>query len=84
MRRCSHTSVTQPGERAHLPAAHDFAEFVPCARFVGTKTVDGRPVFHLRAEGLEDAAIAQPQSGPQFTLKAASLWVDTEKWLYKR
>ena len=57
---------------------------MPCARFVGTKTVDGRPVFHLRAEGLEDAAIAQPQSGPQFTLKAASLWVDTEKWLYKR
>jgi hypothetical protein len=45
--------------------------------------MDGREAFHLRAEGL-DRVVSQPGDEHAFTLRSASMWVDTEHYVTLR
>lgn len=56
----------------------DRSDFVRRARLVGVETVDGRRALHVRAEGLQDIELDRPPGSTDFTLLAASLWLDFE------
>jgi len=52
--------------------------FAQRAQHVGQETVAGRPAHHLHADDLSDIPLEQPDGDAEFTLRSASLWVDTE------
>lgn len=55
---------------------HDMAKIRDSARFVGTKKVNGRSAYHLKAEGLNSTS---RQQGQEMVLDTVNLWIDTEK-----
>jgi hypothetical protein len=69
------------GNAAATLAAHD--AMMETMRLVGREEVGGREAFHLRAEGL-DRVISQPGEEGRFTLRAANMWVDTERYVLLR
>jgi len=62
---------------AELAAAREMARTM---RLVGREEVDGRGVFHLRAEGLH-RVVSQPGDDHRFTVRSASMWVDEEHYV---
>lgn len=66
------------GDAAASLAAHD--EMARAMRLVGREKLEGREVFHLRAEGL-DRVVTEPGAAEQFTLHGADMWVDAERYV---
>lgn len=66
--------------------ASDQANFIARSVLVGpsTETIDGREAYHLRAEGLQDVALEQPEGGPEWILQTASVWIDAERYVMLR
>jgi len=54
------------------------------AQVVGTETVSGREAFVLRAEGLSDIDLSEPDSEAQFTLHTMSVWIDADQYVLLR
>ena len=52
-------------------------------RLVGREEVDGREAYHLRAEDL-DRDLTEPGSDRRFTLEAADVWIDAERYVVLR
>jgi hypothetical protein len=57
------------------------AEVGDRARVVGIETVDGRPAYHLRADGLNEA---QQADNREFVVQAVDLWIDTDMYVMLR
>lgn len=62
-------------------AARMAAAFAQRARLAGPETVDGRPAYRVRAEGLQDVKMDPPDGGTRFVLHTVTLWVDTEHYV---
>lgn len=66
-KRQDHAGETKGDARRDLES---MAVLANATRLTGIETVNGRPAFHLRAEGLKEG-------GEEFTVTAVSLWIDT-------
>ncbi|MEZ5566580.1 MAG: hypothetical protein R3F24_14215 [Gammaproteobacteria bacterium] len=54
------------------------AAFAERARLAGTENVDGKPAFHLIAEGLNQV---QKADGQEFKLDTVHMWIDTTAYV---
>ena len=61
--------------------AEGMAALAERAQLVGVETVDGRPAFHLRADDLSDIEIGETDDEADVTLRAASMWFDSEEFV---
>ena len=65
-------------ESAATPDGSEFLDFAEQAKLVGTEKIDGKAVFHLRAEGLNQV---QEADGQTFTIEAMSFWIDSADYV---
>jgi hypothetical protein len=68
----------QDGAASAQETAAAMAEFSSKAKLMGKETVDGRPAFHLRADGLDRV---QQADGQTFEIDAVSVWIDTSAYV---
>ena len=54
------------------------------AEVVGTEAVNGREAFVLRAEGLSDVDLGEPDAEAQFTMNTMTVWIDTDHYVLVR
>ena len=54
------------------------------AQVVGIEKVNGRDAFLLRAEGLSDIDLSEPEAEAQFTMNTMSVWIDTDEYVLLR